>query len=81
MRDQSCDAVVFPQAFKEIWAELQTSNQEPLITFVVVQKRHGTRFFPDDPQAADENGNVKPGTFPYLFFRVANRAIDSGWQD
>ncbi len=34
----------------------------PPITFMVVQKRHHTRFFPSDPRSADRSGNVPPGT-------------------
>ena len=33
----------------------------PPITFMVVQKRHHTRFFPQTPQAGDRSGNVQPG--------------------
>jgi len=39
------------------------NGYEPPVTFVVVQKRHHTRLFPDNPQ--DECGrgkNVPPGT-------------------
>ena len=31
------------------------------LTYVVVQKRHNTRLFPNDPRASDRNGNVLPG--------------------
>ncbi|ETP24233.1 hypothetical protein F441_02729, partial [Phytophthora nicotianae CJ01A1] len=34
----------------------------PPITFVIVQKRHNTRLFPDTPRDADRSGNVKAGT-------------------
>ncbi|KAL8007287.1 putative PAZ domain, Piwi domain, ribonuclease H-like superfamily, argonaute, linker 1 [Plasmopara halstedii] len=34
----------------------------PPITFVIVQKRHHTRLFPDNPKDADRSGNVKAGT-------------------
>ncbi|KAH7487636.1 Protein argonaute-2 [Phytophthora ramorum] len=34
----------------------------PPITFVIVQKRHNTRLFPDNPKDADRSGNVKAGT-------------------
>ncbi|KAF9539398.1 Eukaryotic translation initiation factor 2C [Mortierella hygrophila] len=34
----------------------------PKITFVVVQKRHHTRFFPVHPSNCDRTGNCKPGT-------------------
>ncbi|MCE8166464.1 MAG: hypothetical protein I3270_02350 [Candidatus Moeniiplasma glomeromycotorum] len=36
------------------------ANYKPTITFVVVQKRHHTRFFPI--QGADRTGNCFPGT-------------------
>ncbi|CAA7399444.1 unnamed protein product [Spirodela intermedia] len=34
----------------------------PPVTFVVVQKRHHTRFFPRDRANTDRSGNVLPGT-------------------
>ncbi|KDO27771.1 hypothetical protein SPRG_07370 [Saprolegnia parasitica CBS 223.65] len=34
----------------------------PQVTFVVVQKRHHTRFFPTSAADADRSGNVKAGT-------------------
>ncbi|XP_065869022.1 protein argonaute 5-like isoform X1 [Euphorbia lathyris] len=34
----------------------------PPVTFVVVQKRHHTRFFPAERSGADKNGNILPGT-------------------
>jgi len=36
-------------------------NKELPVTFLVVQKRHHTRFFPN-PRDADKNGNALPGT-------------------
>ena len=42
----------------------QASNYKPDITFLVVQKRHHTRFFPATPQAGDRSGNVQPGPNP-----------------
>eukprot|EP00899_Mesostigma_viride_P020832 jgi/Mesvir1/28750/Mv19718-RA.1 len=33
----------------------------PRITFIVVQKRHKTRFLPLNPNDADRSGNVRPG--------------------
>ncbi|CAB4422806.1 unnamed protein product [Rhizophagus irregularis] len=38
------------------------NNYKPTITFVVVQKRHHTRFFPIDRHNADRTGNCPPGT-------------------
>ena len=37
----------------------------PPITFVVVQKRHHTRFFPTDPRYSDRSGNCVPGAHTY----------------
>ncbi|KAL1449782.1 hypothetical protein WDU94_002257 [Cyamophila willieti] len=39
-------------------------NYNPPVTFLVVQKRHHTRFFPTKPQEGDgsRNNNVRPGT-------------------
>ncbi|RHZ87940.1 hypothetical protein Glove_28g30 [Diversispora epigaea] len=38
------------------------ATYRPTITFVVVQKRHHTRFFPIDRRDADRTGNCLPGT-------------------
>eukprot|EP01024_Parvocaulis_polyphysoides_P012028 TRINITY_DN14276_c0_g2_i1.p1 TRINITY_DN14276_c0_g2~~TRINITY_DN14276_c0_g2_i1.p1 ORF type:complete len:437 (-),score=45.82 TRINITY_DN14276_c0_g2_i1:360-1670(-) len=48
------------QACAEISKDLQIDYSPP-ITFIIVQKRHSTRFFPVNPNDADRNGNVKPG--------------------
>lgn len=54
------------------------------ITFVVVQKRHHTRFFPQQPTKNDRNNNVVPGTVvdseivnPNIktFFMVSHQSI------
>ncbi|RGB28543.1 Piwi domain-containing protein [Rhizophagus diaphanus] len=37
-------------------------SYKPSITFVVVQKRHHTRFFPLDKRDSDRTGNCLPGT-------------------
>uniref|UniRef100_A0A0C9S839 TSA: Wollemia nobilis Ref_Wollemi_Transcript_12440_3188 transcribed RNA sequence n=1 Tax=Wollemia nobilis TaxID=56998 RepID=A0A0C9S839_9CONI len=40
-------------------------GKSPMVTFIVVQKRHHTRFFPKDGQANGntlKNGNILPGT-------------------
>jgi len=34
----------------------------PPITFITVQKRHNTRFFPTTPGTGDRSGNILPGT-------------------
>ncbi|KAF9207103.1 eukaryotic translation initiation factor 2C, 2 [Haplosporangium sp. Z 27] len=38
------------------------ANYKPDLTFVVVQKRHHTRFFPMKPGEGDQLGNCNPGT-------------------
>ncbi|CAG9797657.1 unnamed protein product, partial [Chironomus riparius] len=54
------------------------------VTFVVVQKRHHTRFFPTDAKFADKNGNILAGTvvdkdivhpFQYQFFMASHTSI------
>ncbi|GMH42602.1 hypothetical protein BSKO_10521 [Bryopsis sp. KO-2023] len=37
-------------------------NYRPPISFIVVQKRHHTRLFPQNSREGDRNGNVVPGT-------------------
>lgn len=37
-------------------------DYDPLITFVVVQKRHHARFFPVGSQYGDKSGNCPAGT-------------------
>ncbi|KAG0226093.1 argonaute 1 [Mortierella sp. GBA43] len=37
------------------------ANYRPAVTFVIVQRRHHTRFFPARPQDGVRNGNCKPG--------------------
>jgi len=44
---------------KALW--LSKNLQPPLITFVVVGKRHHIRFFPIDGRGADRKGNVQAG--------------------
>lgn len=48
-------------AIKEACKELD-SNYAPKITFVLVQKRHHTRFFVANAQDADRSGNIPAGT-------------------
>ena len=59
-------------------------NKPAEVTFVVVQKRHHTRFFPADPKFADRNGNILAGTvvdkdivhpFQYQFFMASHTSI------
>ncbi|CAA7024297.1 unnamed protein product [Microthlaspi erraticum] len=51
-------------AIRKACASLQAGYQ-PRITFVIVQKRHHTRFFPaqhGDRHTTDKSGNILPGT-------------------
>ncbi|KAI0217567.1 hypothetical protein L0F63_000143 [Massospora cicadina] len=48
-------------AIQKACASLE-KGYRPKITFVVVQKRHHTRFFPTKPADADRSGNCKAGT-------------------
>lgn len=48
-------------AIRKACASLEEGYLPP-VTFVVVQKRHHTRFFPTDPNGVDRSGNVLPGT-------------------
>lgn len=51
------------QAIQRACKRIDSENYEPGITFVVVQKRHHTRFFPRDSRTAHgRNFNVPPGT-------------------
>ncbi|KAI8602860.1 Piwi domain-containing protein [Dissophora ornata] len=47
-------------ALKKACTQLE-ANYKPLITFVVVQKRHHARFFPMNRNDGDRGGNCKPG--------------------
>ncbi|KAG0027885.1 Eukaryotic translation initiation factor 2C [Podila clonocystis] len=47
-------------ALKAACSKLQ-AGYAPKITFVIVQKRHHTRFFPIHPRDADGSSNCKPG--------------------
>lgn len=38
------------------------ANYRPPITFIIVQKRHHVRMYPEDAKQADKNGNMLPGT-------------------
>ena len=57
------DAVRFEEiaALQKACRELEGGYQ-PKITFIVVQKRHHTRFFPKDGKDAGKGKNVPPGT-------------------
>ncbi|ORZ40713.1 Piwi domain-domain-containing protein [Catenaria anguillulae PL171] len=47
------------QAMRNVLAELNSSSTK--LTFVVVQKRHHTRFFASNPRDVDRSGNIKAG--------------------
>ena len=49
------------KAIFRAWRQLE-KTQELKVTFIIVQKRHHTRFFPTRRDEADRNGNVMPGT-------------------
>ncbi|CAH1728334.1 unnamed protein product [Chironomus riparius] len=61
------------------------TNKHAEVTFIVVQKRHHTRFFPTDKRFSDgKNNNIMPGTvvdkdivhpFQYQFFLASHAAI------
>lgn len=82
--------------FKEVLEKEMTAIRKALtriygmkkhaeVTFIVVQKRHHTRFFPTDRQFSDgKNNNILPGTvvdkdivhpFQYQFFLASHAAI------
>ena len=71
-----------PQACQSI-----EEGYNPLITFVVVQKRHNTRLLPTDPRFGDRSGNILPGTivdrticspFEFDFFLNSHAGIQVG---
>nr|QUP51772.1 Ago2b [Locusta migratoria] len=58
-------AMVLKEELKQIKAACHALSEsyEPAITFLVVQKRHHTRFFPKKPEDSDgKNNNVPAGT-------------------
>jgi eukaryotic translation initiation factor 2C len=72
-------------AIRKAMHRIYGQNNKPAeVTFVVVQKRHHTRFFPTDPKFADRNGNILAGTvvdkdivhpFQYQFFMASHASI------
>lgn len=48
------------------------ANYDPKLTFVTVQKRHSTRFFPISDSDSDPKGNLLPGTVLVLWCVVAD---------
>ena len=56
------EVVAIQDAYKEVLVELRKDKKEPKITFVVVGKRHNSRFFPTHTSQEDcKTGNVRPG--------------------
>lgn len=55
-----CDDLASTTCFQAC-EELEQGYRPP-ITFIVVQKRHHTRLFPQNPRDGDRNGNIQPGT-------------------
>lgn len=47
-------------AIRKACKNLQASDYEPSITFLVVQKRHHTRMFPLNPRDSEDNNNNVP---------------------
>ena len=47
---------------REACMEIYAQRPQPKINIVVVGKRHHTRFYPIDKDAADSNGNPRNGT-------------------
>ncbi|CAG8447612.1 8562_t:CDS:10 [Diversispora eburnea] len=75
------------KALKAVFESIYRKGFEPKLTFVVVQKRHHTRFMPNESRDGDKNGNCRPGTvvdstivvsqeFDFLYYAhlMANRA-------
>lgn len=64
--------------------EVLEEGYTPPITFITVQKRHRTRFFPKGPDADDGSSNVRPGmcvdqdvtlAFGYDFYLNSHKGI------
>ncbi|KAF2502247.1 Piwi-domain-containing protein [Lophium mytilinum] len=49
------------KAIKMAYDDLNVSNQAYAVTFIVVGKRHHTRFYPKHSTDATKNGNLRPG--------------------
>ncbi|KAI3810806.1 hypothetical protein L1987_20428 [Smallanthus sonchifolius] len=52
------------QILEAIMAGISLENYMPPVTFIVVQNRHHTRFFPDrhgEKNTIDRSGNILPG--------------------
>ncbi|KAF8188322.1 argonaute-like protein [Pholiota molesta] len=49
-------------ACTDVWAKRKITDPLPLLTFIVVGKRHHAVFFPMTPQEGDRIGNLFPGS-------------------
>ncbi|GES75473.1 piwi domain-containing protein [Rhizophagus clarus] len=49
------------KALKEVFASVYR-NSGPTLTFIILQKRHHTRFMPTEQRDGDRLGNCRPGT-------------------
>ncbi|CAB4390624.1 unnamed protein product [Rhizophagus irregularis] len=49
------------KVLKEVFASVYR-NSGPTLTFIILQKRHHTRFMPTEPREGDKLGNCRPGT-------------------
>ncbi|PKK76506.1 Piwi-domain-containing protein, partial [Rhizophagus irregularis] len=52
------------KALKEVFASVYR-NLGSTLTFIILQKRHHTRFMPTEPRDGDKLGNCHPGTVSY----------------
>lgn len=64
---KACEALGWGTCALEERGEVQQQKRlrgdpPPKITFIVVQKRHHTRFFPKEKNQSTKNGNIPPGT-------------------
>ncbi|KAJ4351440.1 uncharacterized protein N0V89_006782 [Didymosphaeria variabile] len=67
-------------AFNAFGKEHNHPNLKIKLTFVVVGKRHSTRFYPRDRQFTTRNGNLKPGLLvdEVITSYIADRLCDRG---
>ncbi|KAF8970921.1 Piwi domain-containing protein [Flammula alnicola] len=49
-------------AFKDVWERRGVKDPHPLLTFIVVGKRHHAVFFPTSPKEGDRTGNCRAGS-------------------
>ncbi len=72
------------KAVADVATKLGEANYQPKLSFIVLQKRHHTRFFPITNQQADKSGNCAPGTVVdtsvahsvnYDFYLIAHNGI------